>query len=173
MPGKTYNGQTWVPIDDVTTWVFCYSWNPDRPLRDVERGYVEGVPSIYSEVDEHFFPVRNRANDYGLDRKVQKSESFTGIDGINVQDRAIQESMGAVVDRSLEHLGPADRAIIQARRLLLQAVRAVQAGDTPDGVAPTYADAHAHEAVLPRDTDWRAMIARGEMPTTAVIAPRA
>ena len=37
---------------------------------------------------------------------------------INAQDRAVQESMGVIVDRSREHLGPADRAIIAARRLL-------------------------------------------------------
>ena len=49
---------------------------------------------------------------------MQKTESYTGIDGINVQDRAIQESMGRIVDRSKEHLGPADKAIIQARKLL-------------------------------------------------------
>jgi hypothetical protein len=35
------------------------------------------------------------------------------IDGFNVQDRAVQESMGRIVDRSREHLGPADGAVIQ------------------------------------------------------------
>jgi len=34
--------------------------------------------------------------------------------------------MGAIVDRSKEHLGPADKAIIQMRKLLLQAARTVQ-----------------------------------------------
>ena len=42
----------------------------------------------------------------------------------------MQESMGPIVDRSKEHLGPADRAIIVARRLLLQAVKTVQEGGT-------------------------------------------
>ena len=37
---------------------------------------------------------------------MQKTETFSGIDGINVQDRAIQESMGPLCDRSQEHLGP-------------------------------------------------------------------
>ena len=73
----------------------------------------------------------NRSNNYMLDRDVQRTETFSGIDGINAQDRAMQESMGRVVDRSKEHLGPADKAIIQARKLLLQAVKTVEAGGTP------------------------------------------
>jgi phthalate 4,5-dioxygenase len=157
-------GHIWVPMDDETTMVFNWEFCAGAPLTEEDRAerLLGNGPADVDQVT--FRSKRNRENDYGLDRKVQKHESFTGIDGINVQDRAIQESMGAVVERSLEHLGPADRAIIQARRLLLQAVRTVQAGGTPDGVAPTYASAHAHEAVLPRETDWRATIARGELP---------
>ena len=98
---------------------------------------------------------RNRQNSYLLDRHVQRTESFTGIDGVNVQDRAIQESMGPIVDRSREHLGPADRAVIQARKLLLEAVRTVSEGGTPKGIEPTYAGLAAAEAVLPHGTDWR------------------
>jgi hypothetical protein len=43
--------------------------------------------------------VRGRAPTLTLDDTdyVQKTESFTGIDGINTQDRAIQEGMGAIV----------------------------------------------------------------------------
>jgi hypothetical protein len=90
-----------------------------------------------------------------LDRNVQRSESYTGIDGINVQDRAIQESMGRIVDRSKEHLGPADKAIIQARKLLRQAVKTVQAGGAPDGTGTSYYALRAHEAVLASGSDWR------------------
>ena len=92
---------------------------------------------------------------------MQRTETFTGIDGINVQDRAIQESMGAIVDRSLEHLGPADKAIIQARRLLLQAVRTVQEGATPRGIAPSYYPLVAREGVLRHDEDWREVLTPG------------
>jgi hypothetical protein len=59
------------------------------------------------------------------------------------------------VDRSREHLGPADRAVIQARRLLLEAVKTVEDGGTPRAIAPTYGSLVAAEAVLPRDADWR------------------
>ena len=85
---------------------------------------------------------------------MQKTQNFTGIEGINTQDRAVQESMGPIVDRSREHLGPADKAIIQARRLLLQATQSVQEGGTPQGIEPTYYTASAPEGVLPRHADW-------------------
>ena len=55
-----------------------------------------------------------------IDRQVQKTQTYTGITGINTQDRAVQESMGAIADRTLERLGTTDRAIIHARRILLQ-----------------------------------------------------
>ena len=102
---------------------------------------------------------------------MQRTESFTGIDGVNVQDRAVQESMGSIVDRSREHLGPADRAVIQARRLLLQAIKTVEAGGTPPGVEPTYYMLRPAEAVVPRDTDWRTLLAP-EAPRAEVLLER-
>ena len=36
---------------------------------------------------------------------VQKTETYSGIEGITTQEPAIQQSMGLIVDRSLEHLG--------------------------------------------------------------------
>jgi phthalate 4,5-dioxygenase len=101
----------------------------------------------------------NRDNTYLIDRVVQKTETFTGIDGINVQDRAIQESMGPICNRSREHLGPADKAIIQMRRLLREAINTVRAGGTPAGVAPSYYNLYCALQVLPRDADWRHILA--------------
>ena len=131
MVGRTYTGQTWVPIDDVMTWVYCYSWNPDRPLEDHEKGYVQGVPSIYSETDEHYVPIRNRRNGYQLDRTVQKLHTFSGIEGVSEQDAAVQESQGLVADRTREKLGPTDLGIIRFRRLLLDSADALEAGTEP------------------------------------------
>ena len=65
------------------------------------------------------------------------------------------ESMGPIIDRSKEHLGPADKAIIQARKLLREAVRTVAAGGQPAGTGTSYYTMRAREAVLPRAVDWR------------------
>jgi phthalate 4,5-dioxygenase len=152
-------GHIWVPMDDDNTmvynWMYCLT---DTPMTDQERLEVRAGNGPM-DVDQTTFRSRkNRANNYLIDRQVQKTETFTGIDGINIQDRAIQESMGRICDRTREHLGPADKAIIQARRLLLGAVKTVQAGGTPAGVAPSYYPLRASEGVIPRNADWRELL---------------
>jgi hypothetical protein len=62
--------------------------------------------------------------------------------------------MGAIVDRSDEHLGTSDRAIITARKMLLEAIRVVEDGGVPAGVRDTYRNVRAVEKVLPKGTDW-------------------
>lgn len=153
-------GHIWVPMDDENTMVYNWAFSPgEEPLNDQDR-LERRAGNGPVDVDQATFrSLRNRRNNYLQDRQVQKTETFTGIDGINTQDRAIQESMGVVVDRSREHLGPADKAIIQARRLLLEAVKTVEEGGTPRGVAPTYYKLRAGEGVLPRDADWRQILA--------------
>jgi phenylpropionate dioxygenase-like ring-hydroxylating dioxygenase large terminal subunit len=151
-------GHCWVPIDDETTMVYNWAYSPTEPLGEIDR-QERGLGNGPVHVDPNTFRSRaNRANNYLLDRAVQRDESYTGIDGINVQDRAIQESMGRIVDRSKEHLGPADKAIIQARKLLRQAVNTVAAGGTPDGTGTSYYSLLAHEAVLPIGADWREQV---------------
>jgi hypothetical protein len=148
-----------------------YNWEysaTDEPLRAEDR-LERRLGNGPLDVDQTTFRSRrNRDNNYLLDRQVQKTETFTGIEGINTQDRAIQESMGRVVDRSKEHLGPADKAVIQARRLLLQAVKTVEDGGTPRGVEPTYSALRAAEGVLPRDADWR-IVLTPEMSRTEIL----
>ena len=43
-PGDSLFGQTWVPIDDRSCWVYVYSWNPERPLTDKENRLHPGRP---------------------------------------------------------------------------------------------------------------------------------
>ncbi|HEY3799523.1 MAG TPA: Rieske 2Fe-2S domain-containing protein [Caulobacteraceae bacterium] len=121
--GQTYHGQTWVPIDDISCWIFTYSWNPERPLSEGERAAYAAGAAIHSEVDEHFVPLRRRANDYLIDRDLQRRESFTGIKGISEQDAAIQDSQGLIHDRTRELLGPTDLGVVSFRALMLKAAR--------------------------------------------------
>ena len=149
-------GHSWVPIDDETTMVYNWEFSTNGAPLTAEDRLERRLGNGPLDVDQTTFrSKRNRGNNYLLDRQVQKTESFTGIDGINTQDRAIQESMGPIVDRTREHLGPADRAVIQARRLLLEAVKVVADGGMPRAIEPTYTTLAAAEAVLPRDADWR------------------
>ena len=153
-------GHIWVPIDDhscmVYNWIYSVSDQPLTAEDRLERGLGNGPLHVDQTTFRSF---QNRTNNYGLDRKVQKTESYSGIDGINQQDRALQESMGRVVDRSREHLGPADKAIIQARKLLREAVKAVEAGGQPAGTGTSYYTVKAGEDVFARDADWHQALA--------------
>ena len=78
----------------------------------------------------------NKSNDYFIDRHMQKTKNYTGIVGINTQDFALQEGMGPIVDRTKENLGTSDKAIVQMRRLLIEAAHDVAAGKAPRGTDP-------------------------------------
>jgi len=161
-------GHIWVPMDDETTMVYNWEYSTTEPLTEEDR-LERRLGNGPLDVDQATFRSRrNRENNYLLDRRVQKTETFTGIDGVNNQDRAVQEGMGRIVDRTKEHLGPADRAVIQARRLLLQATRTVESGGTPLGVESTYYALRPAEAIVARDTDWRTLLSP-EAPRTEVL----
>jgi phthalate 4,5-dioxygenase oxygenase subunit len=130
-PGENYHGQTWVPIDDQSCWIYCYTWNPERPLTDAERAKFRGSHAVHAETDANHVPLRNRSNLYLLDRKEQKTRSFTGIRGVSEQDACVQDSQGRIADRTLEHLGPTDIGIVRFRRRILQAARDLAAGNAP------------------------------------------
>jgi phenylpropionate dioxygenase-like ring-hydroxylating dioxygenase large terminal subunit len=129
--GQSYHGQTWVPIDDVSCWVFTYSWNPDRPLGEAERASYASGFGVHAAVDAGYVPLRRRSNDYLIDRHAQRHESFTGIDGISEQDAAIQDSQGFIHDRTRELLGPTDLGVSRLRALMLGAARDLEAGASP------------------------------------------
>ena len=103
------------------------------------QGYRTGG-AVYPEMDSNWMPVRNRSNDYLIDRRMQKTENFTGIVGVTEQDAAIQDSQGRIADRTREMLGPTDIGVVQFRRLMLDAAKKLAAGGTPPGLedASTY-----------------------------------
>ena len=152
----SFTGAT--PIDDERMMGFTVTWHPDRPLTESERGQIESWLGVHTEVDPStFIPLRNRDNDYLVDRVYQRSgRSYTGIRGIREEDLAVQESMGGVCDRTTEHLGSADLAVIAMRRRLLEAVHALQErGEAP--YEASNADAYRVRSaalVLPRDVEW-------------------
>ncbi len=136
MPGETYYGYTWVPIDDTSCWIYVYAWHPDHPLHDAERAkYVKGGYGQFAELGADYIPVRNKGNDYLIDRADQKANSFTGVRGIAEQDQLAWESQGALLDRTHEKLSPTDVGIVRFRRAMLEGVRDLQAGRPPAAAA--------------------------------------
>ena len=119
--------------------------------RDIERQLGRGP----GELDDNYRPVRKRENEWMIDRQVQKYETFTGIEGINVQDQAVQESMGSIVDRSKENLATSDMAIVIAWRLLMGAASTVADGGDPPGVGVSYYNVRAIDSILAADAVWQ------------------
>ena len=58
-----------------------------------------------------------------------------GIQGISEQDAAVQDSQGPIQDRTKEHLGPTDVGIVEFRKLVIGAARALQQGTEPKAAA--------------------------------------
>lgn len=151
------------PIDNETTFVVHYVWCPDRPLTEQERAklyndwtawYTYGPYRLRDgTIIDTWIPVLNKGNDYQIDREEQRTKSFTGIQGIPNQDRCIQESMGRVVDRSREHLGTSDVAIIAMRRRLLNlAKRLAQGGEVHMKWGDDVRRLRALDTVIPIDS---------------------
>ncbi|MEQ1774982.1 MAG: Rieske 2Fe-2S domain-containing protein [Burkholderiales bacterium] len=138
MPGETYFGYTWVPITDESCWIYVYGWHPNRPLTDDEHAkYEKGGYGQMAELGPGYVPLRNRANDYLIDRDDQKHRSFTGVKGIAEQDQMAWESQGIIADRTKERLSPTDVGIVRFRRAMLDGARALR-----DGKAPAAAGCH-------------------------------
>jgi phenylpropionate dioxygenase-like ring-hydroxylating dioxygenase large terminal subunit len=79
-----------------------------------------------------YIPRKNKNNNYGFDPHEQQHDTFTGMGAdINVHDQWACESMGAIQDRTREHLGTSDKAISAYRRLLRQAIEDTRKGGTP------------------------------------------
>ena len=77
----------------------------------------------------------NSSNDFMLDRELMRSDLYLGILGNPTQDAAVQASMGPIYDRTNEHLGTTDAAIIRVRRCLIEVTRTLQErGTAPPGV---------------------------------------
>jgi len=149
-------GHFWVPMDDENcmVWNWIYSFD-DEPLDDGEQSFLEAGNSLHDcDPSNNFRKRRNKDILWGIDRAQQRTESFTGIRGINNQDHAVQESMGPIVDRSREQLGPADKAVIAARQLLLKAIGTVEDGGDPRGADSSYYYLRALERILPYGVNW-------------------
>jgi phenylpropionate dioxygenase-like ring-hydroxylating dioxygenase large terminal subunit len=97
-----------MPIDDFTTRTFTLKFFPHGSAK---RGNEE---------------KQTRPKPPPLMRGTRKQYDMATING---QDNAAQESQGAIVDRSREHLAYSDRGVIQVRKLWLSTIEKSQRGE--------------------------------------------
>jgi phthalate 4,5-dioxygenase len=154
--------QWWIPLDDEHVMKWDVRWNPTRPLTDEERTRFTAVdPGGY--VPERSDPlyqwrlVADVSNDYLTDLDAQRARRFSGIPSVNLQDKAVLESMGPIIDRTREHLGTCDAMIIQVRRRLMNAAKALRDhGTVPPGVDdPEVYRVRSATVIVPKGEDWR------------------
>lgn len=146
----------WVPMTDERCWVICVTFRPDRPLGEKElTAWRNGDVSHRKVVPGTTVPTERKENDYRIDRQAQKTVSFTGIAGVRAQDAMVCESAGAIVDRTREHLGSSDRAVVAMRRTLIDAAIACsERSARPEGsLMPHLYRVRATQTVLPEDID--------------------
>lgn len=141
-----------VPRDDESTWVFQFVFDRELPV-DVQYRIDEG--GLW--VDEHFRKLSNRDNWYRQDRST-KEGPMSGIRGILVQDHAVGETQGKILDRSKEFLGTSDLAVTVWRRQLIKSARALRdSGARPPGTHGdiAYGLIRAEASSLGPDEKWQ------------------
>ncbi len=167
---RSVHARGWVPLDDNHTMFLDISWRD--PL--FESGTVPAINTIDGQPIEGF-TLRNdyrpnttdwfgrwrladdESNDWGIDRAIQRSGSYTGIPNVHLQDQAITESMGPITDFSHEHLAQSDRMIARTRRRAVDAARALRdSGVVPPGVddPDVYLGARSGNFVVADELDW-------------------
>jgi phthalate 4,5-dioxygenase oxygenase subunit len=143
-----------VPIDDENSMQFRVWTHPDRPLNEAERATANAGVIFPDMIPGTFEPVANRSNDYLIDRRDQKHQTFTGIKAIPVQDLAVTQSQGPgpIADRSLEKLTMSDIAIVAMRKRLLDTAKALMNGvEPPEAGKPQSYRVRPIDTILPRD----------------------
>ena len=159
----------WVPVDDDNTIVWRFAYHPERPVTagdfsDIKIPGVWSLPAPRDYVDDppptdpngRWRIKANAREDYFLDIEAQREERFFGVRTFWLQDQAIVESMGRVWDRSREHVGTADRAVIHTRNLLLRHARRYrESGQLPPGRnTEATRTLRPLPALLPREYSW-------------------
>ena len=162
---STVNLRAWVPIDDDYHMLFMMSGKADESTSsDLEAFLVDSFKSAGGYIPEtpdprtRYMSYANKSNDYLLDYEVQKKYMMSGVPFlVNLQDRAMTETMGPTYDRRREHLGTSDRMIIQVRKQLLTGARALmEDGSVPESVDdPNLVRVRPVGAILNESVDWK------------------
>lgn len=153
--GDGYAVHWHVPIDDRSHWKYIFAFSRDKALDDELRSRNRG------ELSADYRLARNRANRYQQDRESMRTQTFTGM-GLNFQthDAFATESQGPIQDRTSENPVSSDKAIIAARKLILNGIKDVQEGRDPQHVvraadANLFANLIVLSDVIAAAADWK------------------
>jgi phthalate 4,5-dioxygenase oxygenase subunit len=159
--------RAWVPMDDEHVVVLGVTYHPLRALTDDERRHEETRSSV-SNISPHmrepvsskafgrYRPLASIENDFFQDRDMQRTQTYSGIAEFWAQDASVQVSMGPICDRTEEHLGTSDMAIIAVRKRLITAAKELRDhGMVPAEIAdPDCYQTRSDAVILGADESW-------------------
>jgi len=119
----------------------------------IDSSHVSFLHSGNLESDPLFKGARGN---YLMDREAQRQgTTYSGVEGIAIQDGSLQESMGPIVDRTKENLVSTDNGIIMARHRLMKAAKELAKGIFPPGVEPAHQKVRSASVILPPDQPFK------------------
>lgn len=164
-PNNAYNvAALLAPADDTNTVFHLLAWRESGNIdQEAWRKFTKAQPGI--DIDRTYRNFSTLANNFNQDRKAMKLGDFTGIRGIPTQDIAMWETMGPIADRTKEKLGASDQAVVEFRRIMVEAARSMRESGTAIGRTTPHiphAQIASYEGVVPKSTDWRTIGSSGE-----------
>jgi phthalate 4,5-dioxygenase oxygenase subunit len=141
-----------VPLDDEHCWVYYIHFDSYAPI---DRQQVDARFGWSSLLAPGYVKRANASNLYLQDREMMRTQNYSGIGNAVLQDLAINETQGPIYDRSVEHLGTSDVAVITLRRRMLQAVRQFEAGGEPLGLSTDYATVRGVALAMSSEIPWQ------------------
>ena len=154
-PGELdgFEVHTYVPFDDTRTWRYDIGFRRSRPVTEEEV-------HRRKQIGPDYVRIRNARNNYLQDRQAQKTVNYTGIEDFLNHDACATESMGPIFDRSKEHLGVSDKAVIAVRKYLLNSVKNLRQGIDPphliyDAKHNYFPHIDCFAYLLPANVPWR------------------
>jgi hypothetical protein len=144
--------KAWLPIDDDRCFTFYIHYDFHRRL---DRDAIYANWGHRTSLPDYRTP-HALANSHLQDRRFMLDGNYSGIQGAAIQDRAVQESMGPIYDRSREHLGVSDKAVVFYRRLLLERIRDMEQGRPLPAHDPSMSfDLRGASIHMPADRPWQ------------------
>lgn len=147
-----------VPVDDTRTLQVYVWYNPTRPL-DLEKSDGRSTFELLMQTPDDFSASLRGKPKWGQDRKALGGDHFTGIGNLVLEDVALQESQGPIMDRTKEHLGSSDQFVARTRRYLIKAAQehSKTGRITPDPSELTLNGIRALSIDVPDGQDWRSI----------------
>ena len=149
------HGHSWTPMEDGTSWVFTFSWHPNRPLLEEEHRRMSEATNFHAHLmPGSFEPRANKANGYAAEGFENEKQPWMRIKYFQDQDIGMTESMGPLYDRTQENLGNSDLVVTRMRRRLIEAARDFARGIEPPAQNPADYRLRPVSMLLPKDAMW-------------------